>query len=141
MNIFSGISHFFQSLFGKNGATAQAVLHNVSSFVTLAEPIVSEVETEVKTLVAVDPNAKLQLIAKFLAKYQPDVAKVASATNSLSSMPDADLWHNLATFALNALVPGGTAGSLINLAIELAYNIFKSKSAVSTAPSAAPKAA
>jgi hypothetical protein len=141
MNIFSGISHFFTSLFGKNADTAQKVLHNVSSFVTLAEPVVAEVETEVKQLAAVDPNAKLQLVAKFLSKYEPDLAKVASTANSLSGLPEADLLHNLATIALSTLVPSGTAASLVNLAIELAYNIFKTKSAATAAPAAAPKAA
>jgi hypothetical protein len=49
---------------------------------------------------------------------------------SLSGLPSADLWKNLAVAALGALVPGGTAASLLNLAVELAYNIYKRSKAV-----------
>ena len=39
MSFFNFIGHFFSSLFGKSSGIAQKVLHDVSSFVTLAEPI------------------------------------------------------------------------------------------------------
>ena len=139
MNIFSGIGHFFKSLFGKNSDVAQKVLHDVSSFVSLAEPIVQEVETEVKAINAVDPSATLAATVKFLGKYEPDLAKVQTTASSLVGLPTTDLWHSLATIALGTVVPSGTAGSLINLAVELAYNFVKSKSAAEATP--APAAA
>jgi hypothetical protein len=67
----------------------------------------------------------VQAIEGFLVKYEPDAAKAANLALSLSGLPSADLWKNLAVLALGALVPGGTAASLLNLAVELAYNIYK----------------
>lgn len=126
-NIFSVIGHFFASLFGAKGALAQKILHDASSFVTLAEPIVAEVETEIKALP--DQGKSVQAIEGFLAKYEADSGKVSSIAQTLSGLPVADLWHNLAVIALQALAPQGTATSLLNLAVELAYNLYKQSKA------------
>lgn len=127
------IGHFFTSLFGNKGAIAQKILHEAGSFVNLAGPIVAEVDAEVRALP--DQGKSIQSIEGFLKKYESDAAKVSSIAQSLAGLPSADLWHNLAVIALQTLVPAGTAGSLLNLAVELAYNIFKQSR---VAPVAAP---
>jgi hypothetical protein len=57
------------------------------------------------------------------------LAKVSDIAQSLSGLPSVDLWHNLAVIVLGAAAPKGTAGSLLNLAVELAYNIYKQSKA------------
>jgi hypothetical protein len=123
LSFFSVIGHFFSSLFGTNGGLAQKVLHEAGSFVNMAQPIIEEIETEIKSLP--DQGKSIQAIEAFLAKYDSDAIKVAGIATSLSGLPAADLWKNLAVTALSALTPAGTAASLLNLAVELAYNIFK----------------
>lgn len=125
-SIFSAIGHFFASLFGADGSIAQKVLHGVASFVNLAAPIVAEIETTVKGL----PQSNVtEAVTKFLSKYDADAAKVQATANSLLALAPADLYHQLAVFALGTLVPAGTASSALNLAVELAYSIFKNKQA------------
>jgi hypothetical protein len=131
-NFFKAIGHFFTSLFGNNGAIAQKVLHDASSFVNLALPIVQGIDTELKTVkgsvVALD-------IVKFLDKYLPDVEKAEKLAASFATLPGAQLWRAVATTALQAITPVGISSSLINLAVELAYNIFK-QSVAPKAPAA-----
>lgn len=128
LSFFSVIGHFFTSLFGNNGALAQKILHEAGSFVNLAQPIVAEVEAQIKALP--DQGKSVQSIESFLSKYDTDAAKVSTVAQSLSRLPSTDLWHNLAVTALGTLAPKGTAGSLLNLAVELAYNIYKKSKAV-----------
>jgi hypothetical protein len=129
------LEQFFKSLFGNHGNLAHKILHEAGSFVNLALPIVAEIEAEIKVL----PNQgkSIQAIEGFLSKYEPDVAKAAIIAQSLDGLPSADLWKNLAVAALGALVPGGTAASLLNLAVELAYNIYKRSKAVAPVPATA----
>jgi hypothetical protein len=129
-NFFLGIAHFFKSLFGDNGATVQKVLHDVSGFVGIAEPIIQEIEVEVKAIIqAGDHNATLTSMLNFLGKYEPDFNKAKQIADTLSGLPVADILHNLAVLALSTIVPAGTASSLIRMAVELAYNVFKAKKA------------
>jgi hypothetical protein len=148
MSFFTSIGHFFSSLFGKNGETAQKVLHEVSAFVAKAEPIVEEIETVIKALAPSDKSGILAAIETFLAKYEPDLAKVVAAAAPLASLSGEALWRELAATALGFLSPASTAASVLNLAVELAYSIFKAKAASHESgqhepvvPPAAPKAA
>jgi hypothetical protein len=138
-NIFSGIAHFFEALFGNNGAVAQKVLHSVSSFTSLAAPIVVEVENDLKSVELTNPSTKLAAVVGFLSKYEPDIEKVTTTANSLMGLSVDNLLHNAAVIALGTVVPGGTAtASLLNLAVELAYNFFKSKTVPVAVPVIAP---
>jgi hypothetical protein len=122
MSFFGSIAHFFSSLFGKNSTVVQNVLHDVSSFVNLAEPIVAGIETELKTL----PNSpQAAQIAAFLEKYAPVGAQVGQIAGNLSQFSGPTLWAQVAQTALSFIVPSGTAANLINLAVELAYSTFK----------------
>lgn len=136
MGFFSPVLHFFESLFGKNGgAVAQTVLNDVSSFVTLAEPIVEDVNTIIK---AAPQSGTVLAIEKFLSKYEADATKVASMAQTLAALPAADMWRNAALAALQFVAPAGTAASLLNLAIELAYQIITTKKQAAPMPAPAP---
>ena len=137
MGLWSAIGHFFTSLFGKSAGIAQEVLHDVSSFVQLAEPIVEQVETEIKAQTADTPSSAVSAVAAFLTKYEPNLVRVQAASAALATLPAADLFRNVAVYALQAVAPKGTANSLLNLAVELAYNIYKKKTAAQTAAPAA----
>lgn len=137
-NIFTSFAHFFEKLFGAKAAVAEKVLTKTSHIVTLAEPIVVEIEDLIKTA----PQDKvLQAVEAFLVKYEPDLAKVSATAASLAALPSADLWRNAAQIALSSLVPAGTASSLVNLAIEEAYNFYKEEKAAKASASATPAAA
>lgn len=127
MSFLTSIGHFFAHLFGASSNEAQKVLSEVSYYVTLAEPVVAEIEDIIKTA---PQSGTVLAIEKFLSKYEPDAEKAASIAGELAKLPSADLWHNAAVLALQTLVPqAGVAASLLNLAVELAYNIFKQKAA------------
>lgn len=137
MSFFGSIGHFFASLFGKNGNVAQTVLHDVSSFVSLAEPIVADVQAELKNI---PQDSVTAAIEKFLAKYAPDVTQVGGIATQLAALPAANMWQSVASMALSFLAPTGTATSLLNLAIELAYQIFQKKQAAAAIPAPAAPA-
>ena len=127
MNVFKLITHFFASLFGRDGDTAQQVLHHVSSFVGLAKPIVEDIETTVK--IVPDETGRLDAAGKFLSKYEPDVEQVQAMLGTFEKLGPADLARQLALAALHSMVPVGTASSVLTLAIELAYSIVKARQA------------
>jgi hypothetical protein len=85
LSFFSVIGHFFSSLFGTNGGLAQKVLHEAGSFVNMAQPIIEEIETEIKSLP--DQGKSIQSIEAFLAKYDSDAVKVAGIATSLAGLP------------------------------------------------------
>lgn len=122
MKFFSAIGHFFSSLFGGSGSTVQKVLHGVSSFVNLAAPIVAE-------LAAITPTASgpgfISQVAKVLSLFETDATKVQAWVGSVAGLSDADILRTAATTALSALVPAGALASELNLAVELAYSVYK----------------
>jgi hypothetical protein len=131
MSLFSAIGHFFASLFPGHGDAAQKVLHSVSSFVSLAVPIVAAIDQELKTVAPASSEAAA--VERFLARYEPDLEKVKGVAAQLAALPSADLWHDLAVYALSTLAPAGTAQSLLRLAVELAYNLQKAQPALTPA--------
>lgn len=131
MSFFSSIGHFFEKLFGEDSTVVEKVLTSASSIVTLAEPVVAGIETELKTL---PQTPTLQVIAAFLAKYMPEAQNVATEADGLSKLSGAALWQGIASTVLTYLSPAGTAASLINLAIELAYGVLKAKQPTTPAP-------
>lgn len=123
LSFFKAIGHFFTSLFGNSGKVVQVVLHDVSSFVNLAGPIVAELAAIAKA--SPDPSGLLTNIEKWITTYESDATVVQNFINSVKDLPYLDILHKAASLALSTLIPAGTANSLINLAIELAYSIFK----------------
>jgi hypothetical protein len=128
MKFFDAIGHFFKSLFGADSTVVQTVLHEVSSVATLAQPIIADVEANLKAPAAAGSSIETKLLA-FLGKYDGDVAKVATTATALAALPVADMLAKAAQFALATFVPAGTAASLINYAVEFAYQVFKTKTA------------
>lgn len=117
------VGHFFSALFGKSGDIVKVILHDISSFVNLAKPIVAELALIAK-LQPVQSDL-VKEIEKWLGVYIEDAAKVGAWVAQAETLPYLDVLRSAATLALSALLPAGTASSIINLAIELAYNIFK----------------
>jgi hypothetical protein len=128
MKFFDAIGHFLKSLFGADSTVVQTVLHDVSSVATLAAPIIADVETNLKPAAAAGSSVSAELLT-FLGKYDKDAAKVATTANTLAALPVTDMLAKAAQFALATFVPAGTATSLINYAVEFAYQIFKKKAA------------
>ena len=116
-----------EAVFHKAESAEQVVLKDVSSFVDKAAPIVADVETVLKVVAPSDKSGILAAIEKFLTKYEPDVQKVGSVAASLAPLTGSDLFHAAAVAALSLVSPSGAAANLLNLAVELAYNIFKQK--------------
>lgn len=117
------IGHFFSSLFGASGNVVQTILHDISSFVNLAGPIVADLAALAKA--QPDQTGLIANIERWIATYQTDAAKVAAWVGEAQKLPISDILRTAATLALSALVPAGTAQSMLNLAIELAYSVFK----------------
>lgn len=125
MNIFSFIIHWFQHVFGAHGENVKKVLEEAAPYVAEAAPIVQDVDLFLKAVEPSDQSGVVAALEKFLSKYEADAEKVAGAVTSLSALPLTDLWHAAAVTALGFILPQGTALSVLNLAVELAYNIAK----------------
>jgi hypothetical protein len=123
MNFLKSIGHFFTSLFGNNGSTVAKVLHGVSNFVNLAEPIVSELASLSSGFSS--STALIQAIQKWLPLYMTDAKAIAAWSASQDGKSTSEILHSAATTALSAFLPPGALQSDINLAIELAYSIYK----------------
>jgi hypothetical protein len=140
VKFFSAIGHFFSSLFGGAGSTIQKVLHGVSSFVNLAEPIVAELAV-IGSAIPGQP-ALLTTIETWLKKYTQNEPAITAWLASAQTLSTADILRTAATTALSALVPAGTLASDLNLAVELAYSAYKATRPAPTPPVApAPNAA
>lgn len=124
---FKAVGHFFSSLFGASGSAVQTVLHDVSSFVNLAAPIVADLDALAKA----EPTQTglIASIERWIATYEADAGRVVAWVTQAQGLPLSDVLRTGATLALSALVPAGTAQSMLNLAIELAYSVFKRKPA------------
>lgn len=124
MSFFGGIGHFFSSLFGPNGDVAQKVLHAAASYISLAVPIIAEIEADLKAETG-QGSVGTEKVIGFIQKFEPDSGKAQSIATSLGNISNADLWHQLAVFGLSRIAPKGVSTSILNLAVEFAYNIFK----------------
>ena len=113
-----------EKLFGGQADEAQKIIGEVASLAQKAEPIIGQVDTEVKAIIAVSPSQTLSTIEAFLSKHEPDVEKVAATAQSLMGYATSDLYHALAAFAVSKLAPS-TGKSLVNLAVELGYSLFQ----------------
>jgi hypothetical protein len=131
MSLFNRIGSWFKGLFSNFGTTVQEILHGISSAVNLAVPLV----TELSGIAAANPtgSALITDIEKWLGKFETDATAVQTWTTSVAGLSTAAILQSAASFALKALVPAGVLQSDINLAIELAYAIFKR-----TAPTGTP---
>jgi hypothetical protein len=128
MSLLTKVEHVEQSivsLFGSHADLAHVVLKDVSGLLTFAQPIVRAVEKELKTLATVKPSERVAQIEKFLAGYSIDLLKNSARIHELATLPAADLYKGAAVLALTKWAPANAETSLLNLAIEWAYSIFK----------------
>jgi hypothetical protein len=123
-SFFTTLGKDIKDLFGGNSNILESVLHDVSTFVSKAEPIVEDVNTVIK---AAPQSGVVLAIEKFLSKYEADAVKVASMAQNLAALPAADMFRKAALAALQLVSPAGTAVSLLNTAIEIAYQIILKK--------------
>ncbi len=131
-----GLEHLLSPLLhdAPGGHLAQSVLADVEHLYTLAQPIVLEIQNDLKSVATSDQSALIEATAKFLNKYEEDAGYLQVMLTQYTALPPSDRWHDLAVFALQKLAPGVDI-SLLNLAVELAYNILKRSL---TTPTAAP---
>jgi hypothetical protein len=128
----SALGAYFQALWGRAGGAIQTVLHDSASIVRVATPIVEELAA----LAAAAPHRAglLAEIENWLATYVKDAPAIGAWLDKAQGLPVSDVLRTAATTAVAALVPGGTAESLINLGVELAYNAFKAARAPGASP-------
>lgn len=127
-NWIKAIGRFFSALFGGSGDVVKVILHDIAYAVNLSAPIVAALSTLAQS--SPDKSGLIGSIERWLGIYHDDANKIASWVEQAQGLPYLDVIRSAATMALSALVPAGTAASLLNLAIELAYNIFKKQQTV-----------
>jgi len=127
MSILGTFGKFFSGLAAHHQDAAQEVLKEVSGYLSFALTCVTAVDHVLKTEAGAPALASLE---KFLSAYEPDLQKVQIVAQSLAALPANDRWREAALFALRTLVPPTSPLSLLNLAVEMAYNIHKASVAL-----------
>ena len=135
MTLFNRIGAFFTSLFGEVGKYLQEILTDASKFINLAQPVVAELS--VLASAAPDQTTLIKEISKWLGTYETDSSKVASWVASTSGLTTAQILQSAATTAVSALAGGGSTASVLNFAVEAAYQIYQKLQAAKTTPTAA----
>jgi flavorubredoxin len=123
MTIFNRIGAFFTSLFGSVGKYLQEILSDASKLINLAQPIVAELA--ILSSAAPDQTTLIKEISKWLSTYESDASKVASWVASTSGMTTAQILQSAATTAVSAVAGTGAAASVLNFAVEAAYQIYQ----------------
>lgn len=130
-NWWSGIVAWVSGWFSdQNRAKVVDVLNHAQAFIAYALPIVESIDKTLKPVIkdAMAGNCDTPiacLISRFLEQYGMDSSAAEKAGLELQGMPIADLSLNVALFALKHVAPDVAASSILRLAIELAYNVYK----------------
>lgn len=101
-----------------------ALLNGVRQLVEVAGPIVQAIDEQLKPFLN-DKNVFLTKLMQFLIANIGSVEKAVALVNQLKDLPMADLLANVALEILKTKVSSNVAFSTLRLAIELAYNIYK----------------
>lgn len=101
-----------------------AYLNGIQVFINWAGPIVKEIDEKLKPLLKMDIPA-FEAVKTFLEEYQDEFDDVVALAESLKDLPMADLLMNVALECLKLKTNGNVAVSVLRLAVELAYNIYK----------------
>lgn len=115
---------WFKGLFS-NKDKIISIIDSAKVFVEKALPIVEAINNQVKPFLAGSEATKYALLSSFLLKYSGNIKGVASTTEALLKLPNADLLFNLALEILKLAAPTNTSLSVLRLAVELAYNLYK----------------
>lgn len=124
MSWFTSFKEWLLSWFtDANKQKLLALLGNVKGFVDAALPIVKEIDEVLKPLLA--SNETIKAISEFLLEHFDNVDYVVDLAEKLSELPLADMLANVALEVLKTRVPATASLSVLRLAIELAYNVYK----------------
>lgn len=103
------------------------ILDHAAVFADHAMPIVEAIDTELKPALRTGHFAFSMTIENFIRKHcgDADPTEVAVLATRLNAMPTPDMLVNVALFLLSRASPKNTGVSILRLAIELAYNVYK----------------
>ena len=130
--LWNNLSTWVSSWFSPSGrAKVVEVLNNVSVFIDYALPIVEAIDMSLKPVIrdaqkGVCTTPIACLIGDFLSKYGVSDEVAESHGRELQGLPLADMLVNVALLALKQVKPESASSSILRLAIELAYNVYKS---------------
>lgn len=106
------------------------VIDNIKVYVDKILPIVEAIDKEIKPHLQKSDNVKYTLITTFLLKYTGNFSEVAILADKLIKLSNTDLLFNLALEILKLLSAKNTSLSVLRLAVELAYNLYKASKKV-----------
>lgn len=125
----ASIRAWVASLFSKQSReTVLEVLDHVSVFVDHALPIVEAIDKYLKPVLKHGSEPPVVAVYKFMnelgwLKLGSDELETEAAR--LSALPVPDLLANVAIFLLKQAKPEAAGLSILRLAVELAYNVYK----------------
>lgn len=129
MNItgwFKAVQEWVMSWFSDaNKQKIFAILNGVKTLVDYALPIVKAIDEKLKPVLNDGAEDVVQAVRKFLEEYMDDLDKVLELADKLADLPMADMLANIALELLKTTSPTNASLSMLRLAVELAYNIYK----------------
>lgn len=105
------------------------LLQGVNVFIDYARPIVERIDKQLKPLLKLDNTPVFDTIKKFLEEYSDEFDDVVEIANKLKDLPMADLLANVAIECLKLHSSAHVSLSVLRLAVELAYNVYKQSKA------------
>lgn len=99
-------------------------LNGMQVFVDWAYPIVKEIDEKLKPLLK-GGTPVVEALTKFFEEYVDDLDEVVDLVHSLKDLPLADMLANVAIELLKLKSGSNIALSVLRLAVELAYNLYK----------------
>lgn len=117
------ILSFFNFASAKSAVVTLA--HNIEQLVYVVQPIVEEIDKHLKPAVKDSELTVREAIEVFLGRYDIDKALAAEQAAKLAYFPTADMLFNVAVLVAKQTTSVPSELSKLNLAIELAYNLYK----------------
>lgn len=127
MNKLREIWNYILSFFSY-ADTASAVVQLANSLeqaVFKVQPIVEEIDKHLKPAVKDSDLTVREAIEVFLGRYDLDKALITEEATKLAWLPTADMLFNVAVLIAKQTTSVPEHLSKLNLAIELAYNLYK----------------
>lgn len=125
MKWFTSLKTWVLSWFtDENKLRLLSFLNGVQVFVDWAYPIVQEIDEKLKPLLKMDLPA-FDALVKFLREYEDEFDNIVELAESLKDLPLADMLANVALELLKLKAGTNVATSVLRLAVELAYNLYK----------------
>ena len=134
MSFAQTLEHEVASVFAHRPEAAQALFAEVLPLVQAAGPVVTAVERELKPVLPPAADERAVKIEAFLTGYAPPATDLAATVTTLAAEPTALLLRDVAKFAVRTLLPNPILDSLLNFAIEGAYQLYVVQAAAAPAP-------